>query len=754
MSRAARFLVIAAAWALPVAWLVVGLLLRPSDGTVVWSPPLSGGPGWGGSLPVTETYGTTPLEVDDRITEVDGRPVRDWLSGAASDRRAVGDDVTYTVVQVGASGLGQEFQRTVTLHRFPVAAALREDLPVVVTGLLLMLAGGVAFFVRPELGAARSSVGAMTLIPAGLASTRWGVGAIDLAGGRGLWPHVTSEVLCALGLGLAVLSAVTLRAPPGRLEARPWILPVALLLPFAGYAAWAVGRFLTVDGPEQTRSLLSVAVPAAVLAVPAVLLALASGYRDAPGREARLAVRLALLVLAAGLAARLLLGDLPELVAGDPVIPWDALMLLLAAPVVAGLVVAVVGYRLDAIEPAVRRAVTQGAVAAVVGAAFVAVASTVGLATDASVGPILAGGAVALLVLPLAVAVQRGVRRVVYGDRDLPRTVVSALRRLDATTGTTEALTETLTLLSRRLRLSHAVIEVPAGSGEDVVLASVGEPQGRQPVSVELVVGGVRLGSLHLEVAPDRDPFGRGDRRLLEDVGAEVGTLVQAVLANSELQRSRQEIVTAREEERRRLRRDLHDGLGPSLAVLAMRLESAHELVESDPEQAAEVVAGLADLARDEIAEVRRLVDGLRPAALDQLGLVSALRQRAAQHELTAGDGAVVWTVDADDSVEPLPAAVEVAAYRIVVEAVTNAVKHSGARACTVTLRRDGTDLHVRVRDDGHGLVAGSPAGVGLFSMRERAQEVGGVCTVTSHARGTTVEARLPLRLDGGLDGG
>ena len=185
-----------------------------------------------------------------------------------------------------------------------------------------------------------------------------------------------------------------------------------------------------------------------------------------------------------------------------------------------------------------------------------------------------------------------------------------------------------------------------------------------------------------------------------------------------------------------------------------MRLESAQELFYVDAEQAADVVAGLADLARDEIAEVRRLVEGLRPAALDQLGLVSALRQRAAQHELTAGDGTVVWTVDADDSVEPLPAAVEVAAYRIVMEAVTNAIKHSAARACTVTLRRDGTDLHVRVRDDGHGLVPGSPAGVGLFSMRERAQEVGGVCAVRSDPSGTMVEAHLPLRLNGGLNGG
>ena len=264
-------------------------------------------------------------------------------------------------------------------------------------------------------------------------------------------------------------------------------------------------------------------------------------------------------------------------------------------------------------------------------------------------------------------------------------------------------------------------------------------------MTVDLVAGGIRLGTLHLEAGPDRDAFGRGDRLLLEDVGAQVGALVQAVLANRELMRSRHELVSAREEERRRLRRDLHDGLGPSLATLALRLENAEDLISTDPAQAAELVGGLADLARDEIAEVRRLVEGLSPPALDQLGLVSALRQRAAQHELAAGEGDVVWTVEAERDVEPLPAAVEVAAYRIVLEAVTNAVRHGGGRACTVTLRREDGHLRVLVQDDGHGLVVGSPPGVGLFSMRERAQELGGTCTISSTANGTLVDAVLPI---------
>ena len=185
-----------------------------------------------------------------------------------------------------------------------------------------------------------------------------------------------------------------------------------------------------------------------------------------------------------------------------------------------------------------------------------------------------------------------------------------------------------------------------------------------------------------------------------------------------------------------------------------MRLEATRDLIEEDPEEAAAAVGRLADLARDEIAEVRRLVEGLRPPALDQLGLVTALRQRAADHAVgvrPGGGRGLAWTVEADADVEPLPAAVEVAAYRIAMEAVTNAERHSDADACTVRLRRDDGVLQVLVRDTGSGLAATPGVGVGLTSMKERAEELGGSCTVTSGpGTGTVVEARLPARRVGG----
>ena len=401
-----------------------------------------------------------------------------------------------------------------------------------------------------------------------------------------------------------------------------------------GYGLWVVTVALWLEpAAARLQALVTVAGPALAAAGPVALALLVRGLVRAPTREDRLAVRLALLALVGALGVRLLLVDVPDRLSGSPLLPWEVLSLLLAPAVLSCVAAALLRYRLEEIEPTVRRTLVQAAVATVVGVAFVAVVGAVNLASDTSFESMVAGGAVALLLLPLAVALNRFIRRLVYGDPAAAQQVVAELRSLDPLTAPTEALRETLTLLARRLRLSWAAIEVFGERPDDRVATSIGEPGGT-PTVIDLVVGGSPVGRLELAAAADRDPFGPADRRLLEDVGAQVGALVQAVGINRDLQRSRRGIVTAREEERLRVRRDLHDGLGPSLATLAMRLEAARELIAEDPAKAEDLVGQLAEQAREEIAEVRRLVHGLRPPALDQLGLVSALRQRADEHNL------------------------------------------------------------------------------------------------------------------------
>jgi len=238
------------------------------------------------------------------------------------------------------------------------------------------------------------------------------------------------------------------------------------------------------------------------------------------------------------------------------------------------------------------------------------------------------------------------------------------------------------------------------------------------------------------------EAFSPADRQLLDDLARQAGVAVHAVGLTRALQRSRERLVTAREEERRRLRRDLHDGLGSQLSALHLRAGTLR-LALPPGQPAAE--AGLVELQTElhtAIADLRRLVYALRPPALDELGLAGALRALAAQS--SAANGLRVQ-VEAPDLLPPLPAAVEAAAYRIAQEALANMVRHAHAHTGQVRLEV-AAGLGLEVIDDGLGLPAEHRAGVGLRSMRERAEELGGKCTIEPRAGGgTRVAIHLPL---------
>jgi len=215
-------------------------------------------------------------------------------------------------------------------------------------------------------------------------------------------------------------------------------------------------------------------------------------------------------------------------------------------------------------------------------------------------------------------------------------------------------------------------------------------------------------------------------------------------LANTELQRSREGLVSAREEERRRLRRDLHDGVGPQLAALMLELETASDLVSDNPEASA-LVAKLSERAREIVSDVRDSVHALRPPALDELGLMGALREAAIQY----GPAGQHVSVENTGELSYLPAAVEVACYRVVQEALANVVRHARASRCSVRIRLDeeAGALSVEVEDNGRGIREDDRAGVGMISMRERTEELGGWCVVKPLAGGgTLLRAVLPFQ--------
>jgi two-component system NarL family sensor kinase len=233
---------------------------------------------------------------------------------------------------------------------------------------------------------------------------------------------------------------------------------------------------------------------------------------------------------------------------------------------------------------------------------------------------------------------------------------------------------------------------------------------------------------------------------------------VHAVRLTADLQSSRERLVNTREEERRRLRRDLHDGIGPTLTGLALQLHAVRELVRSKPEDAEETLARLGRRTEETLSEMRRLIYGLRPPALDDLGLIPSIYQQAQSQgmvDLSVGTGTddllenrPIFSIEAPEELPPLPAAVEVACYRIVQEAITNVARHAHAKSCYARLAVDrGTGVvEVEITDDGVGMAGDRIAGVGLSSMRERAEELGGSLAVGPGPEGgTRVLARLPL---------
>lgn len=226
--------------------------------------------------------------------------------------------------------------------------------------------------------------------------------------------------------------------------------------------------------------------------------------------------------------------------------------------------------------------------------------------------------------------------------------------------------------------------------------------------------------------------------QILADLARQTGPSVYAVRLAAELQRSREALVLAREEERRRIGRDLHDGLGPELAALAMNVEAARDLVAVDPGHSRELLSGLLEQTERTMQDVRRVAHELRPPVLDSLGLLDALRMAATNLQ------GVDCELDLPQSIPPVPAAVEVAAYRIAVEALRNVALHARARHCRLGVRHGDDGLRIIVRDDGVGIDPDQRPGVGLFSMQERAAELGGTCSVERDVTGTVVQACLP----------
>jgi two-component system NarL family sensor kinase len=411
-------------------------------------------------------------------------------------------------------------------------------------------------------------------------------------------------------------------------------------------------------------------------------------------------------------------------------LPYEGLQRLLYGIPLA-IVVGVLRYRLAGIEVVVRRTLLYGTLTGLVLLVFVAVTATLSSVLPSGALPqVLAAGLVAVGVVPLRDRLQRLVDRFVYGDRGDP---LAALTRLGTPVGRSadEALLpEVLSGVASALRVPGA--EIIGTAGTHAVVGFAGEGM----VEVPLVMGGETVGVLRLAPRAGEVQLPAADRRLVEGLAPLLAAVLHAVELAEALRVEQERVVVATETERARLRQELHDGLGPSLTGIGLGLEALEQRVGGS-----DLVERLRAETSSSLEEVRRIIDGLRPGALESADLLALLKIRADHLSTTS---ALRVRVAAPERLPVLPDDVEVAALRIVEEALTNVVRHAGATTCCVSLRLDDA-LRLEVRDDGRGYDGPRYGGVGVDSMRVRAERLGGTCEVAATPDGTVVTAVLPL---------
>jgi signal transduction histidine kinase len=409
--------------------------------------------------------------------------------------------------------------------------------------------------------------------------------------------------------------------------------------------------------------------------------------------------------------------------------PWLFGVASIPVPVAIG--VSVLQRRLYDIPLVVNRSLTYGTLWLLIALLYAVTVGGVGAMLrqqDAGWLPWAAAGLVAVSFAPLREGLQRAANRITYGQWAQPTEVLSRTSRRLADAGDVRGLLGSLAD-ELAVGLGLGFVEIRDASGS--TLAVSGEVGG-ETEELPLTAYGATVGVLRWR----RRPLRESDRALLADLAAQLGSVVHADGLLASVRAAQERLVLAREEERRRLRRDLHDGLGPALAALTLQVDTVRNQASGSPLD--DALLGLRGGIQDTVLDVRRIVEGLRPAALDDLGLVEAVRQLAVHAgpsvSLAAGD------------LPRLPAAVELAAYRIVQEALANAARHARASGVRVGLTLGVGSLVVTVADDGTGVVVPRADGVGLGSMRERAEEIGGSFALTAvPGRGTTVTATLPV---------
>ncbi|MEU8860137.1 sensor histidine kinase [Streptomyces umbrinus] len=601
------------------------------------------------------------------------------------------------------------------------------------------IAGAALISLRPRnvLGWLFLGAGALSVLQVILAT----YGGYGVMAARPAWPGASWAAAASTGLWIpSVLVTPTIVLalyPNGHLPGRWWRWPVC------GVAVAITLPVLVMPfDPTAYDDIAPGHAPPAALPSWVLALAIGGGYV--------LPLAVSTLAIWVGTARRLVRAKAPErqqlvwfVCAAGPlltfayvdVLPQPVLAICVALiPVVVA--IGVLRYRMLGIEIVLRRGLVYGGLTAAVVAVYLTVTVLVGSALDERPLPgVLTAALVAVSLTPARDRLQRMADRFVYGARRDPLRAIAQLGDQVAVAGEPDLLPAALQAVTDAVRAPAASVTAPDGRS----IGSTGDTPKTGP-TFPLQVGGRFVGVLQVADRGPVDSYGETETRLLAALAPQVAVLVRALELTEALETERDRVIGATRAERDRLRRDLHDGLGPSLSGMGLGLQAAVDTLNADDRPAC---TALLTRIREEVdiavQEIRRIIDGLRPTALDAMSLPEALRRHA---KTVSGTLPVEVTVAELAELHP---EVETAAYRIVTEAITNTVRHASAQRCHVLLAAHDGSLHITVTDDGAGIPAGTPVGVGLSSMRRRAQALAGTLTVESTTSGTVLAATLPL---------
>jgi len=582
-----------------------------------------------------------------------------------------------------------------------------------------------------------------------------------------LWAGYLGEALFVLGL-LATPTLLLALYPEGRLPAKWWRWPIGAAA-LAGLHIAAQMLFLVIGSPRSGQGV--VIVPDFLQSIPSRLLPLSTrtsqpvltideplprwvdAFRDGYLQTLRPLwgplFLLATLVIWAATVVRLFRTGPPQrqqlawlvclvmpILATSWLVPGAGRTLAMStlALVPVAVAVGVLRYRLLGIETVLRRGLVYGALTTAVFGAYLATSALAGNVVDRGTSAgVFAAALVAVILAPARDRLQRAADRLVYGERRDPLRAMHQLGERVAVTGEVELLAAALSSVADAVRAPGAAVVATDGRA----LGRIGIETANRTV-LPLAFGGQPIGDLVVFGPPGGEQYSYAGLRLLSALAPQIAVIVRALDLTEALESERDRVLAATMTERDRLRRDLHDGLGPSLSGVALGLQALGDRLQDAEPETVTLVQLIGDEVGTAVVEVRRIIDDLRPAALDAVPLPEAVRRYAAALS-------TVVTVEVNaPRLGTVPPAVENAVYRITTEALSNAARHAQAGHVRVALRRQDDELQVTVADDGKG-VGQAVAGVGLTSMRRRAEALGGQLDIASADAGTTVTAILPL---------